>query len=117
MSYFYVFIGGGIGSLLRFWVQKLIPSSSNFPVATLTANIVSCFIFGLVVGIFAKGQLSDTQKLFMTTGLCGGFSTFSAFSAESFVLLEGGNYSFFLLNIVASVLLCMVAYYLGSKCF
>ena len=117
MNYFYVFVGGGIGSILRFLVQKLMPASTDFPIGTLIANVASCFLFGLVVGIFAKGQLTDAQKLFMTTGLCGGFSTFSAFSAESFLLLEGGNYGYFLLNIIGSVLLCMFAYYFGAKCF
>jgi len=115
MSYFYVFLGGGIGSILRFVVQRLFSGTNNFPFSTLVSNIVSCFIFGFVVGAFSKGQMSEAQKLFWTPGLCGGFSTFSAFSAESFKLLESGNHLYFVLNVAGSVLLCLVAYYIGSR--
>ena len=111
-----VFIGGGIGSLLRFGVSLLVMqySRSVFPLATLVSNVLSCVIFGLVVYFMDGKATTDTSlKLLLLTGLCGGFSTFSAFSYETVELIKGGNTMYAAANIFISVAACFgIIYFL-----
>ena len=88
-----VFVGGGLGSVTRFvlarWVNAL--HTHHFPYGTLVVNVIACFVVGLVIGLADHRQLISPQaKLFWTIGFCGGFSTFSTFSNETIVLLQGG---------------------------
>jgi len=110
-------IGAGsfIGGIFRYLLSLLIQAkaTTNFPFATLTVNIIGCFFIGIVFGFFDKGQLSHEWKLFLATGILGGFTTFSAFSNETFVLLREGHAGYALLYILASVLLGLVATYLA----
>ncbi len=112
MNFLLVFIGGGLGSCIRYafslWIK---PQSNSFPWATLTANLISCFIIGVLIGLFTKNSLTEHQKLLLITGFCGGFSTFSAFGAEVFHLVKTGMVlmalSYILISIVVGSLLVL----------
>ena len=85
---FYVFIGGGLGSICRYGITQLWPLS-QLHYSTLTANVISCLILGFLIGMNAEGILKNEQRLLLMTGFCGGFSTFSTFSGELVQLYQG----------------------------
>jgi len=87
-----VMIGGGLGSALRYGVSFILtnPQTGTFPVSTLVVNIVGSAVVGLILGLSSK--LSATTVLFLGTGLCGGFTTFSTFSGETLTMLGEGRY-------------------------
>jgi CrcB protein len=110
-------IGAGsfIGGICRYLLSLLIQgkTTSPFPLHTLAVNITGCFFIGIVFGFFDKGQISEAWKLFLATGVLGGFTTFSAFSSETFILFRDGHAGYALLYIVASVVLGVLATYLA----
>lgn len=109
-------IGGGIGSILRYVSSWLITKnvSTNFPLATFSVNILGCFLIGILIGIFGK-QLSPNEdlKYLFITGFCGGYTTFSTFSAENIQLIQSGNYLTPAIYIASSVLFGILAVFLG----
>ncbi len=114
-SYFLVFIGGGLGSLARFLLIKLIdPQKFTFPYATLLANFLSCLILGMVLGFVFDKTTEPALKLLLITGFCGGFSTFSTFAYESNLLLTSNQFTLAIGNIVLNFILSIVAIYLGN---
>ena len=111
-----VFIGGGIGSSLRYLISKFsFISSASFPYSTFITNIIGCFILGLTLGYFLKSNNQNSLMFtFLTIGICGGFTTFSTFSSEGLTLINSGNYSTFLIYTLVSVILGVLAVYLGA---
>ncbi len=99
---FYVFIGGGLGSICRYGVTKLWPLS-QIHYGTLSANIISCIILGVLIGMNAEGILKSEQRLLLMTGFCGGFSTFSTFSAELVQLYHGNQINAAIIHMTASI--------------
>lgn len=113
---FWVFLGGGLGSLARFGIAWALQHWRwHFPLATLLANIISCLLLGYLMGLASRGQLSDPAKWLLMTGFCGGFSTFSTFSGESHALLQSGHYGLAVLNLGGSLLLGLICIYLGLR--
>ncbi|MCD6068300.1 MAG: fluoride ion transporter CrcB [Bacteroidetes bacterium] len=113
MNLVYVFIGGGIGSVCRWGISlglKNMPVS--LPWATLIANVVACIVFAGVI-VFYKNQsfTSDSYKLILLTGFCGGLSTFSTFSYETMELMKAGSYLYAGINVAANILLCFLCFY------
>lgn len=111
----YIFIGGGIGSVLRYLVsfygQKLW-NVGVFPIGTLFVNLIGCFIMGVLSAYFVR--VDNSLKFLLITGFCGGFTTFSAFSAESIHLWQSENYFLMILYILTSIILGLAAVLLGS---
>lgn len=111
-----IFIGGGLGSVTRFGLGKWISSwhTSTFPYGTLGVNVIACLLLGWLIGVADhKQMLSDSTRLFWTVGFCGGFSTFSTFSAETISLVQSGLHLSGGLYILASLVLCLLATYAG----
>ena len=116
MNYLLIFIGGGLGSVARYGIWKLMGEHSvNFPWATLLANVLSCLLLGYFLGLQLKGSFDDNSKVLLMIGFCGGFSTFSTFSAETLKLMQYGNYITGISYIFASLILCWVFILLGIK--
>ncbi|MCB0704792.1 MAG: fluoride efflux transporter CrcB [Saprospiraceae bacterium] len=115
-AWLWVFLGGGLGSMSRYGISRLLGKvNSSFPFATLAANILACILLGFLVGLSLREELGPTNRLFLMTGFCGGFSTFSTFSSETWQLFESGHYAYALGNIGGSVLLCLFAIFIGLK--
>ena len=111
-----VFAGGGLGSVCRFLVGKLYPAGTSiFPWATLTANFLSCLIFGVVLMLgVEKINLSYPLKLLIITGFCGGFSTYSSFTVETVELFKHSHSALAIVNILANFIFSVAGLYLGS---
>ena len=94
LSILFVGAGGFIGAVFRYIIGLSIPPNSiGFHFATLVINVIGAFAIGFISGIFAnKESVNQNLVLFLTVGVCGGFTTFSAFSLEVFSLMEGGKH-------------------------
>lgn len=112
----YVCVGGGMGAVLRYLLSKInLPFEMPFPIMTLCINFIGAFVIGIVVNAAIKYTLSENIILFLKTGFCGGFTTFSTFSLESMTLIEQKNYIMAVCYIASSILLCMIGVWLGKK--
>lgn len=107
--------GSFLGGVLRYWFSQSIQSRflSAFPFGTLGVNIIGCFLIGVVFGISERGSMPHEWRLFLATGLLGGFTTFSAFSNETVVLLRDGQFFYASAYIVSSIAFALVATFLG----
>lgn len=113
-----VFIGSGIGGACRFLVSdavgKWIRPGVMFPWGTFAVNVAGCFVIGLVYGLIARGvPMSATARLLLTTGFCGGLTTFSTFSHENFLLFDSGHFGTLLAYALSSLLLGWLAAWFG----
>lgn len=111
-----VFIGGGLGSLCRYGIiLYFLQYKFSFPYATLVANALSCMALGFVSILIVQNsnQADSFLKLLVVTGFCGGFSTYSTFSAETFALLQDGQWTLATFNIFGNLILCLVCIFAG----
>ncbi|MEP6847755.1 MAG: fluoride efflux transporter CrcB [Acidobacteriota bacterium] len=115
-SILFVGLGGFLGSIARYFVTILLSgqASSRFPLATFVVNISGCFLIGVLFALSDRGNiLSPEWRIFLATGFCGGFTTFSAFSYESIKLLQSGEILYLSMNVILSVFVGFAATYLG----
>jgi CrcB protein len=116
MGYLIVFVGGGLGAALRHGVNLAVARllGTAFPYATLIENVSGSLVMGLLAGYFAfRGGASQHWQLFLTTGILGGYTTFSAFSLDAVVLYERGALGLAALYVAASVLLSIAGLFAG----
>jgi CrcB protein len=111
-------MGGGLGSIARYlsqrWVSAYFPH--HFPWGTFGVNFIGCFLIGLFWGLsFKTFDGNESWKLFLMAGLCGGFTTFSAFTLEGIGLLKEQRLMLFFAYVAGSVLLGLFATYAGMK--
>ena len=117
-AYLWIGLGGALGSMARHWSNGIIAvlAGIDFPWGTLVINVLGSFIIGFAAAsMTAEGRFpaGDTPRQFIMVGLCGGYTTFSAFSLQTLALLQGGQWLPALGNVGVSVGLCMVAVWLG----
>lgn len=115
-AYLIVFLGSGLGGMLRHGVNVAVPRllGLGFPYHTLTVNVVGSFAMGLLAGYFAfKADPGQSWRLFLTTGIIGGFTTFSAFSLDVAVLYERGATAMMAIYVFASVGISVAALFVG----
>ena len=119
LNLFAIFIGGGLGSLGRYFLSILLRTYSlDFPIATLSVNIIGSLILGFAVALFwmkaPSSAMHDTLKLAITIGFCGGLTTFSTFSWETFDMIKQGEFLLAFLYTFISILVCVLAVSLGA---
>lgn len=116
MNYLIVFLGAGLGGAARHGVNILVPrlAGGTFPLHTVVVNVLGSFAMGLIAEYFAlKAQLPAEWRLFLTTGVLGGFTTFSAFSLDAALLYERGDLAGAALYVAASVVLSIAGLFAG----
>ena len=115
MEFLFVALGGAAGAVSRYAIS-LIPVKSGFPILTLMTNIIGAVLIGFIAGIAgSKIEISKNTILFWKTGVCGGFTTFSAFSVETAGLLQSGKTGLAMLYTALSLLLGVTVVLLGQR--
>jgi CrcB protein len=117
-NYFIVFVGAGLGGVARYWgshvVYKFLPVT--FPYGTLSVNVLGSFIIGFVMYYLNTNELiSPATRIFLTTGFCGGLTTFSTFSFETINFMKSGEFLFAGLNILANLILTLLVLFISYK--
>jgi fluoride exporter len=114
-NYLYIFFGGGLGSIARYFIGKNTQALLNttFPFGTLLVNILASFILGLYLGYEANPNYSANYRALIAIGFCGGFSTFSTFSNDTLQLIYKSQWQEALLNIFLNVFVCILATFVG----
>ena len=116
MNYLLVFIGGGLGSTLRYLVNVISPRylGADFPYHTFIINITGSIVMGLIAGYLAfKGEAALPWRLFLMTGILGGYTTFSAFSLDTALLYERGEIGLALFYVLGSVVFSILGLFAG----
>tara|TARA_S200000501_G_scaffold357699_1_gene381614 strand:- start:626 stop:994 length:369 start_codon:yes stop_codon:yes gene_type:complete len=120
-SFLLVFLGGGLGSGIRYLVTIAMNQYSKvLPFGTFTVNMLGCLLIGLVLGYAQKqNTLTSNQTILLATGFCGGFTTFSAFANENLELIKNGeifNFSFYTISsVLIGILAVFIGFYLTNK--
>ncbi len=119
LIYLYVAIGGAIGSVARFAIAGAIARGIGeiFPWGTFVVNVTGCFVIGvfaILTGPDGRVAASPDFRQFFMVGICGGYTTFSSFSLQTLLLARDGDMTRASLNVVASVLLCLIGVWLGA---
>jgi CrcB protein len=117
-AYLAVAVGGAMGSVARFWLAGVMTTLTGprFPWGTLLINVLGSFVIGLVAAATLTPEriaMHPTMRIFLMTGVCGGFTTFSAFSLQTLELMQGGELVPAFGYAVGSVVLCVIATYCG----
>lgn len=111
-GFIYVGLGGALGAMLRYGIS-LLPYKGTFPLLTLVTNVLGALIIGYIAGMAARKDMSANFILFLKTGVCGGFTTFSTFSLEAYTLFGKGHYVTAVLYMVLSVGFCLAGVMAG----
>ena len=106
-------LGGALGSMLRYLIS-LIPVNNTFPFLTLITNLLGALLIGFIVGLSDNLFISKKFLLFLKTGVCGGFTTFSTFSLEAVQLFQRGEPVLGTIYAILSVILCLLGIILGE---
>jgi fluoride exporter len=113
MIYLWVAIGSAIGGVLRYAISRAMePVSQGLPWGTIIVNISGCFVIGFFGTLTLQGTryaVPETTRIFVMVGICGGFTTFSSFSLQTFNLLRSGDWLRVLANVLVSVVVCLLA--------
>ncbi len=114
-NFLLVFLGGGLGSVLRYAIGKYLNSSSAIiPYGTFAANVLGSLCIGIILGLATKhNTLSQQQTLLLATGFCGGFTTFSTFAYENVTFLKSGDFTSFAIYTITSFVIGFLAVFLG----
>lgn len=118
LTYLWIAIGGALGSMARFACSELSVHlfGAAFPWGTLAVNVIGSFVIGFFASFTGPGgawAASLDARLFITVGICGGFTTFSSFSLQTLALFRGGEAGLALANVAGSVILCLATVWLG----
>ena len=113
-------LGGTLGVAARMWVSSALSAVFGlaFPVGTLVVNVMGCFIIGLFTGLTGTGgawHLSLRMQQAVTVGILGGYTTFSSFSLQTINLMSDRHYWYASINVLLSVVLCLVSCWIGLK--
>lgn len=116
----FVGIGGGIGSIFRYalslFIGRHVPLA--FPLGTFLVNITGCFLIGVFYSLVTKYTgFNPEWRLFLITGICGGYTTFSTFSYDGLILIKQGSVFYFMLYVLGSVVLGLLATFAGAAIF
>lgn len=115
MNMVYVGIGGAVGAIFRYAIS-LIPVKTEFPILTFLTNIIGAFIIGMIVAYAMRYNVPEGVVLLLKTGVCGGFTTFSTFSLESYNLMKNGKTGMACLYAALSLIFCIGAVAVGQMC-
>jgi len=109
-------LGGAIGSVARYVLSTFVlrVSGTLFPLGTFVVNVVGCLVFGAIAGASSQRvQISSTTRLFLLTGILGGFTTFSSYAFESFGLVRDGQFAWAAINVLGQVVAGIVGMWVG----
>jgi CrcB protein len=117
-NYIVVFLGAGIGGMIRYWGSAFTHKflSTNFPYGTLFVNMLGSFLIGIFMYYLDANELISVEtRIFLTTGLCGGLTTFSTFSFETINFLKEREFLFAGLNIISNIIITLLALFVAYK--
>jgi fluoride exporter len=117
LTYFFLGLGGALGTITRYWLNGVVSIYfPSFPMGTLVINVTGSFLitfFSTLTDPDGRWLVSPTARMFFMTGICGGYTTFSAFSLQTLNLAREGEWLYAGLNVLSSVALCLLAAWLG----